>query len=322
MVSLDNAQDIAGALMQLQSFRHLEIIRALAEHRHFGRAAKALGVSQPSLTRSLKQLEETLGVRLFERHDAVTPTLFGRIVIERGESLLTGHSELLREIILMKGLDTGELTIAAGPFPAEISVQKAVGRLAALHPGLLLQLTTTDWTRVVEDILQGRVDLGLADISEAAHHPELETERVRSSHLSFYARKGHPLAGAAEIGLEQLMDYPWVGPTAPARISQAIEPAERPFGFFSDIHNRFRPRIVVDTISAARDVVIASDALAVTLPSLISEELAKGFCVLLPAELPWMRLNYGFIWKRGRTHSPAAEKVMALIRAFESETPA
>jgi DNA-binding transcriptional LysR family regulator len=308
--------------MHLQSFRHLEIIRTLAEHRHFGRAAKALGVSQPSLTRSLKQLEETLGVRLFERHDGVTPTLFGRIVIERGETLLTGHSELMREILLMKGLDTGELTIAAGPFPAEISVQKAVGRLAALHPGLLIQLTTTDWTRVVEDILLGRVDIGLADISEAASHPELETALVRSSRLSFYCRKGHPLAGVAGIGVEQLMDYPWVGPTAPARISQSIQPTERPFGFFSDVHNRFRPRIVVDTVSAARDVVVASDALSVTLPSLISEELEKGFCVLLPVELAWIRLNYGFIWKRGRTHSPAAEKIMELIRAFEKETPA
>lgn len=307
--------------MHLQSFRHLEIIRTLAEHRHFGRAAKALGVSQPSLTRSLKQLEETLGVRLFERQDGVTPTLFGRMVIERGESLLKGHSELLREIILMKGLDTGELTVAAGPFPSEISVQKAVGRLADLHPRLLLQLTTTDWTRVVEDILQGRVDLGVADVSEAAEHPELETALVRSSALRFYCRRGHPLAGGGALRLEQLMDYPWVGPTAPARIRLSMGSDEKPFGFFSDAHNRFRPRVVVDTIAAARDVVVASDALAVTLPSLIANDIDKGIFVLLPLDLPWLRLNYGFVWKRGRTHSPAAEKLMEIIRAIESETP-
>lgn len=307
--------------MPLQSFRHLEIIRTLAEHRHFGRAAKALGVSQPSLTRSLKQLEETLGVRLFERHDGVTPTLFGRLVLERGETLLTGHSELLREIILRKGLDTGELTIAAGPFPAEISVQKAVGRLADRHPGLLLQLTTTDWTRVVEDILHGRVDLGVADVSEAAEHPDLETQIVRTSSLSFYCRREHPLAKSADVGLEQLMDYPWVGPTAPGRIRASMQPNEKPFGFFSDARQRFRPRIVVDTIAAARDVVVASDALAVTLPALISDGLEKGVFVLLPASLPWLRLNYGFVWKRGRTHSPAAEKLMEIIRDIEAETP-
>lgn len=322
MVSTDTIVDISKSLMSLQSFRHLEIIRALADHRHFGRAAKALGVSQPSLTRSLKQLEETLGVRLFERHDGVTPTLFGRLVIERGESLLSGHSELLREITLMKGLDTGELTVAAGPFPAEISVQKAVGRLADLHPGLLLQLTTTDWTRVVDDLLQGRADLGIADISEAAEHPELQTEVIRSSPLNFYCRRGHPLAGRPEISLEELMDYPWVGPTAPARIRLSMAPKEKPFGSFGDAHNRLRPRIVVDTLAAARDVVIASDALAVTLPTLIADELARGVCALLPPALPWLRLNYGFVWKRGRTLSPAAKKLMNIVRAIETETPA
>ena len=87
----------------------------LAEHRHFGRAASNLGISQPSLTRSIKHLEEMLGVPLFDRADGVTPTLVGRIVLERGEMLLIGFAELAREITLAKGLEIGALTIAIGP---------------------------------------------------------------------------------------------------------------------------------------------------------------------------------------------------------------
>ena len=277
--------------MTLHSLRHLEMVRALARHRHFGRAAAALGVSQPSLTRSLKHLEDLLTVRLFERHDGVTPTLFGRILIERGEPLLVGYSELIREITLMKGLDIGELTIAAGPFPAEISGQKALGVLAERHPGLLLQLSTTDWTRVVDDILQGRADLGFADVSEAVSHQDLETQIVRTSQLHFYCRTGHPLDGRANLAVEDLMEFPWVGPTAPARMRFAMPEAEKPFGFFSELNNRFRPRIVVDTVSAARDVVLASNGLAVALPTLVEPEIKNRRCVLLPIELPWMRLN-------------------------------
>jgi DNA-binding transcriptional LysR family regulator len=308
--------------MSLQPLRHLEMVRALAEYRHFGRAADALGVSQPSLTRSLKHLEDQLGVRLFERHDGVTPTIFGRAMIERGESLLLGYSELLREIALMKGLGVGALKVATGPYPAEISAQKAMGLLAARHPGLHLQLTMTDGARVIDDLLHGRVDLGLVDVSEAIPHQDLEAQPVRTSRLHFYCRSGHPLAARANPGVADLMEFPWVGPTAPARIRSAMPETDKPYGLFDPIKNRFQPRVVVDTVSAAKDVVLASDALAVALPTMIEHELNTCRCVLLPVELAWMRLNYGFIWKRGRTPSPAAVAFMQIVHTIEKDIPA
>lgn len=307
--------------MTLNSTRHLEIVRALAQHRHFGRAAAVLGVSQPSLTRSLKHLEDRLGVQLFERHDGVTPTFFGRMVLQRGEPLLDGFSELVREITLAKGLEIGELTVALGPFPAEVSGQKAVGRLTTRYPGLRIVLTTTDWVRVGGDVAEGRADLGFADISEAAAHPDLATEAIRGSLLRFFCRAGHPLARRASVGLDDLLEFPWVGPTAPARIRQFLPDIEKPFGFFSKTKDRFQPRIVVDTTSAAKDIVIGSDALAVAPNVMIEREIVAGLCVALPVELSWMRLNYGFVWKRGRTHSPATSAFMQLVRQIESEIP-
>src|SRR5271166_3533432 len=98
----------------MHSARHFALVRALAEHRNFGRAAGALGVSQPSLTRSLKHLEDTLGVPLFDRA-GVTPTIFGEIVLRHGRLVLSGFAELTREIALVKGLEIGSLVVAMGP---------------------------------------------------------------------------------------------------------------------------------------------------------------------------------------------------------------
>jgi DNA-binding transcriptional LysR family regulator len=80
-------------------------------------AAKQLGVSEPTLSRSLKQLEAELGVRLFDRQ-GVTPTLFGEIVLKYGERVATELDELMREVALAKGLEIGELRIAAAPYPS------------------------------------------------------------------------------------------------------------------------------------------------------------------------------------------------------------
>ena len=215
----------------MHSIRQIEIVKTLARRRHFGLAAKDLGVSQPALTRSLKQLEAHLGVSLFDRQ-GVTPTLFGEIVLRHGERAAAEFHELMREITLAKGLEVGELRIAAGPYPADISATKAIGLLTARHPMLAIELRVANWTRIVDDVREGRIDLGFADISEAERDPDLRTEAVRDSRGIFFCAADHPLAQKKGVALEDLLEYPWVGPSYPGRIRAAIPNIDKPFGSF------------------------------------------------------------------------------------------
>jgi DNA-binding transcriptional LysR family regulator len=196
----------------MHSIRQIDVVRALAKRRHFGLAAKQLGVSEPALSRSLKQLEAELGVRLFDRQ-GVTPTLFGEIVLKYGERAATEFDELMRELALARGLEIGELHIAAAPYPADISGQHAVGIVSDRHPNLLIQFRIADWTRVVEDVRQGAADLGFADVTEAEHDPEFDVETIRTSQGVFFCRAGHPLTRQERITFGDLLDYPLVGPS-------------------------------------------------------------------------------------------------------------
>ena len=85
----------------MHSVRQFELVKALATYRHFGRAAVALGVSQPALTRSLKHLEDSLGVPLFDRQ-GVAPTVFGELMLNHGEGVIKGFADFTREIDLAK----------------------------------------------------------------------------------------------------------------------------------------------------------------------------------------------------------------------------
>jgi DNA-binding transcriptional LysR family regulator len=304
----------------MHSIRQFELVKALATCRHFGRAAAALGVSQPALTRSLKHLEGRLGVPLFDRQ-GVTPTVFGELVLSHGQAVIKGFADLVREIDLAKGLEIGELSVSAGPYPADISGQRAIGMLSAQHPRLAVELKLFNWTKIVNQVLAERIDLGFADISEATQNPELQIEGVRSSPVSFFCAARHPLAGRPSVTLEDLSEFPWVGPTLPGRMRQFLPKRDLPCGVFNAAKDRFLPRILIGTFGAAKHIVLAGQGIGAALPLQLRREIDDGDCVLLPLELPWLSLNYGFISKRGRTHSPAAKAFMDNVRQIEKALP-
>jgi DNA-binding transcriptional LysR family regulator len=120
--------------------RLLRYALVLGERRNFARAAEALGLTQPTLSRSIAALERDLGVRLFERsHKGVTPTVFGRVLLERGAIVLEREAEVRREIQLLAGLEAGSLTVSAGPYFAEGVVATSIARVAVAHPGLRIK---------------------------------------------------------------------------------------------------------------------------------------------------------------------------------------
>ena len=119
-----------------------QLSHALAVWRHgsFRRAAAEQHLSQPALSRSIQNLEESLGVLLFDRQTTeVTPTAFGEALLRRAETILIEAAELEREMKLMKGLDIGRFSVAMGVYAAEMSGNLPLAEFLSAHPGLLLR---------------------------------------------------------------------------------------------------------------------------------------------------------------------------------------
>jgi DNA-binding transcriptional LysR family regulator len=258
--------------------RQLEIVVSLAQHRHFGRAAQALGMSQPNLTRALKQFEADLGVPIFDRQ-GVTPTPFGEIVLRHGEKTIANFHELTRELTLAKGLEIGELRIAAGPYPADISGERAVGVLLKRHPNVFVEIRSTDWEHAIEDVLEGAADLGFAEVSAAADYSGLQVQSVRKSPVFFFCAAGHPLAGKDRLVLEDLLEYPWAGPRLPERYRAALPSVDKRYAVFDSDRTRLHPRAFVGSFSAAKQVVLGGHVLSVAIQEPNRARAERGtFC--------------------------------------------
>ena len=113
----------------------------------------------------------------------------------------------------------------------------------------------------------------------------------------------HPLTRKDRLSLADLLDYPFAGPILPAPFLADLPKAPSNFGILNEAENRFYPRILVETFSTAKRIVLECAAIGASLPSQIEQVLKEGACATLPVEAPWLRLNYGFILKRGRTNA-------------------
>lgn len=301
--------------IDLRQCRH---VLALNQHRNFARAADALGLTQPALTRSLQALEKSIGARLFDRdRTRVAPTPVGERLIEQARLLVNQARDIEQDLKQMLGLEVGLLRIGAGPYPADLSVGTAVGRLVRRHPALMVDLSVGDWSDLISRVASGELELAIADTGVAEQDDRLVVESLPRHQLRLFCRAGHPLAGRTALTLDELRQYPLVGTALPpqlaalaAKDSKGVR-ANLPVGVTA-------PEIRVDTFTLARRIVMQSDAVGGAVPSQIQDSVERGELLMLPLELPWLKTNYGIIRLANRTPSPAATAFMEILREVDA----
>jgi DNA-binding transcriptional LysR family regulator len=294
----------------------------LARYQNYARAAQALHVTQPALSRSIAGLEARLGEKLFNRTSrGVEVTAFGDMLLARGRALLDDAAEVERDFKLLRGLEIGELRVGVGVYPAQMSVGAAVGRLAASHPSLRIDVITEDVRVTVDALLGGGLDLAVIELSIVAGETRLATEALPPHKGYFYCRAGHPLLALEDVAIEHILQYPLVGPRIVPRAARHFLALAKNGTIDGDTGD-YIPPIKVDSIQMARDVVLASNAVAMAPIACLSEEIAAGKLGLLGARPAWMQTAYGLVWLRDIALSPAAEAFRQAVWSVEREISA
>jgi DNA-binding transcriptional LysR family regulator len=303
-------------MIQLRQIRHALVLARLG---NFGRAAVSLGLTQPSLTRSIAGLEKSLGVKLFDRDRmGVTPTVFGRAFLAEGAALLDGEAALGRRIQALAGLEEGTLVVGAGPYVSEISVGNAIARISDAHPRLRLQIVIVSPEEVVRMVKDRHCDVGLANSMGLEHEPDLIVEQLPTHDIHLTCRPGHPLTGKTALELEDVLKFPLVSTQLRGDVAAVVGKSSA-LGNLDPATGLFTPRILVNSLSLARQIAASSDALFAGTALMLANEFAAGRLVRLNFKIPVMRTSYGIIRRRDRTPSPALELFMKVLRQVEAE---
>ena len=288
----------------------------LARHRHFGRAAAALQISQPTLSRNIAALEKELGVRLFERSRrdiAATPA--GNDVLKMADELIARAEAMSNKLRLVRTGRGGRLRVALGTYIADIAVNAAAIDLVNANPAIQLELLEREWTAALAMLTADRVDFAVLDIAVLRGVPALRVESLGRLDGVYVCRAGHPLLHKRPLKPADMRGYPFVHSNVSAEHAHSMEDVD-PGMTIDQTTGNVLPSIAVASCRMMYDMVEASDAISVAHISQVEDRIAQGRIAVL--ELPWKArppgAEFGIACKRERTLPPAARTFISLIR--------
>ncbi len=173
-------------------------------------AAEQLGVTQPALTRSLKQLETELNVTLVERRPSgIVLTPAGKILARRAKLMNLEYQHAIAEITEWSQGVRGRLNIAAGPAWILWILPPVIAEFHKLYPDIRVSLSAGGFESQIDRLLSGEVDAvcGTLDFPTNA---ELVKEPLTQLRHTLVAREGHPLASKESVTAEETASYSWV----------------------------------------------------------------------------------------------------------------
>jgi DNA-binding transcriptional LysR family regulator len=288
---------------ELRQLRH---VLALAEHGSFARAAVALHLSQPALSRSVQSFERHVGTSLFVRSgNGVVPTDLGRLLIQRARQITELASELDQQVLAKRTLETGHVTIGGGPYPVESTLSTALARFISEYPGINVRLQVRDWDELLRRLRARELDFFVAEISTLMQESDVDIEPMSAHPLYYIARRGHPLAGRADLTTTDIFAFPSVSPSRiPPRLLAPLLASQRKS---SDplAAQRVFPSLQCDAMAAVKRVVAA--------------ELGSGQLTILCGE-SWLSAHYGLVKLKDHPLTYASEAFREFVLEAERET--
>jgi DNA-binding transcriptional LysR family regulator len=292
-------------------FRHLETFCRVADLKSFSRAADDLLLTQPTVSGHILSLEKSLSLRLFDRTGREARlTKAGEVFLRYASKLLTIRKDLLNALSEFSQGIRGELSLGASTIPGEYLLPKLMGDFREDHPHFTLSLKIADTKEIIQDVLQGHVELGM--IGAKVNHPSLHYERYEEDEIIVVAPSDHPLARKKRAGFEDLLKEPWIIREEGSGTQMAIENALRKKG---KSLKEFNVVMEMGSTSSMKEGVKAGLGLAFISERAVEEELNQGrFSRIAVEGMESISRQIYIVSHRGKTFSPIGMEFLRFLK--------
>ncbi len=294
--------------MELRQIQHF---LAVVDLGNFHRAAEKVNLTQQAVSKSVRQLESRLGVRLLNRdRQSLSPTPFGELLLPHARAVDAEIRQFTRSLNALLGADQDVVRIGATPTPIQELLPKAIERTLERRPKQRFHIERGYFDRLASRLLSGDVDIVVSTEPESKPDPLIEMEELLQDSNVVIVRQGHPLSAQAGVKPLDLLDYSWI---TIINLEKAEMELKR---LFADPKLKSPvPAIVSGSIVFAVNWLLETEFISILPRRLVSREIDNGRLVELPVAGPHPKWPIVLAYRRHSTRSAATLALIDELRA-------
>jgi DNA-binding transcriptional LysR family regulator len=292
--------DRIGRRMKLQD---LHVLMTVVQAGSMGKAAQRLNTVQPAISRSIAELERTIGVRLLDRNpQGVEPTEYGRALLDGGVAVFDDLRQAVKNIEFLADPTAGEVRIGSTAFLATSFVSAVIDRLSRRYPRIVFHLVTALTETLHRELSERNVDLLIVRRFGPIADERLDFEFLFDDSFVVAAGAQSSWVRRRRIELAELVNESWVLPPPESVIGSVAMEAFRASGLDY-------PRATVVTLTPEVRISLLATGRFVTIfpASVLRFPTRRSELKVLPVELPMARVPNGIVTLKNRTLSPIAQ---------------
>ncbi|MGO4439426.1 pca operon transcription factor PcaQ [Rhizobium sp. RAF56] len=296
-------------------FRHLQTFVEVARQKSVMKAAELLSVSQPAVTKTIRELEEVLGVDVFERDGrGIKITRYGEVFLRHAGAALTALRQGLDSVTQERSGNAPPIRVGALPTVSTRIMPRAMTLFLKEETGSRIKIVTGENSVLLEQLRVGDLDIVVGRLAAPDKMTGFSFEHLYSEQVLFVVRSGHPLLSSAGAVFHTIGDYPVLMPTRASIIRPFVEQFLITNGVAS-IPNQ------IETVSDAfgRAFVRASDAVWIISAGVVAADIEDGVLVALPIDTAETRGPVGLTMRTDGVPSMPQAILMQTIREAARE---
>jgi DNA-binding transcriptional LysR family regulator len=299
------------SIFQRLRYRHLHMLVILGSYQNVHRAAEALNMSQPTLTRMLQDVESAFGCSLFDRQPrGMTPTPVGEELLKFAHSALNSLDRCVEDLTARAEGGYGHLAVGVvmGSALEQVVSTIATMKNSSPHLGIRMMCETSD---VLIDMLeQERLDVAIARLGTPSDRSRFEFEPLGNDRLAFAVRTGHPLTTQGSIAVEDMVhQWPWL-------LQPLASPGRKALERWWADRDLLPPSKTIEcsSIWAMLQLVQRTDAVMALSEVVINDHVKTGLITVLDDHTIEGLPSYGIILRKGEPRSKELQQFLNHLR--------